>query len=215
MLLHPLAIINFIKTKSMLYDIEYKNDFEIQNIEYKLPSNSNEPIIHLYKCNNVVMRNLNLDGNMINQPSEISSKKGYTVRNNCISLRHCSNIYILDCVLTNARSGGIVPAFCSDIYIINCICKNNFFDGIAPYKSSNIHIINSTIEDNLYSGVSIDGGSTSININGCIITKNKDWGIWFGEEQKQITENEKESIYKTNKITDNLTGDILHPFLTL
>lgn len=193
----------------MLHNLSNKHDLTISNISYKLPDNTNEPIVHLYKCSNVYIHDLDLDGNKENQSNEVSNTWGFYVRNSCISLRRCFNVFIINCNLSNARSGGIVPALCDNIYIINCTCNNNFFDGIAPYQSSNIVISGCKISGNLYSGVSIDGNSKNIRIHDSTISNNNDWGVWFGPEQTTY-ENTNE-IVNNNKIINNKTGCIF-PF---
>lgn len=81
-------------------------DFTISDIKHTMKDNSNEPIIHLDNCHNVLIYNVHLDGNRDNQQNEISKTFGYTVRNNCISLRNCTNVTIVRCTLNNSRSGG-------------------------------------------------------------------------------------------------------------
>lgn len=197
----------YYKLLNMLLFFENKKDFEICDIEYKLLDNSNDPIIHLYKCENVKLYNLKLDGNKDNQEFEISKSFGYNVRNNCISLRRCKNIEIYNCVLTNARSGGIVPVICNDVTIKSSLCSNNYFDGIAPYESENISIIDCTLSNNKCSGVSVDGRCQNINIINSTLLNNFDWGIWYGYEQDASNDYIVE-ICKCNTFVDNKSGNV-------
>lgn len=191
----------------MLRTLSNAHNTTLRNMTYKLGKNVNEPIIHLDGCTNIFIYDLYLDGNKENQTSEISTRFGYCVRNSCISLRKCKNIYISNCRLYNARSGGIVPSLCENIYIINCECSGNFFDGIAPYASSNVLIYNCCLTNNLYSGVSIDGNSSNINIYGSTIKDNRDWGVWFGSKQN-VNKKIICDIVSNNSIINNKTGNI-------
>ncbi len=194
---------------TMLCSMNNSRDFMISDIKYKLKGNINDPVIHLDNCHNALIYNVNLDGNMEHQQSEISKTFGYTVRNNCISLRNCTNVTIARCTTNSSRSGGIVTALCNGIYIVNCTCKFNYFDGIAPYNSKNIFVINCDIGNNMYSGISIDGNSTNVVVIGSRIYDNDDWGIWYGPDQNYaMTDNDVDVIKKYNIFERNKSGDI-------
>lgn len=152
-------------------------------IYHKLDSNINEPLILIDNCQNVTIKNFVLDGNKSEQTSENSRSRGSNIRNNCISINCCQSVIIENCTVTNAISGGIVPAFCDKIIINNCDSSNNYFDGIAVFKSNNVIINNCSIKSNIYSGVSIDGDCKKITVKNSNIDNNKQWGIWFGSNQ--------------------------------
>ncbi len=186
------------------------SNFTISDIKYKLRDNINEPILHLDNCHNVLIYNVQLDGNKEHQTSEISRSMGYTIRNNCISLRNCTNITIVKCTLNNSRSGGIVPAMCNGVYIVDCTCKYNYYDGVAPFNSKKVHILNSDLSNNSYCGISIDEKTSDFFILGSTIKNNGDWGIWIGPNQRNypIPSDVMSMIMKYNIFDNNKNGKL-------
>jgi parallel beta-helix repeat protein len=132
-----------------------------------------------YLVENITIENLILDGNKANQDYEIWQLILNYIRNNGISIRHCRNVIIRNCVIKNARSGNIViEKECENITIEGCHLSNAYFDGIACYISKNCIIKNNIIENNVYAGMSFDLQFNDNIISGNTITAN-DLGIFL------------------------------------
>lgn len=175
------------------------------NRRIKLQDNSNCPMFIIgdsdhtepqFRVSNIIIRNFILDGNGSNQPHEIYTNHINThsnfMRNNIINVRGATNVLIENCVIVNARSGGVCIEKSSEKVIIrNCILTDSVFDGVAGYYSKNCVIENNIIINNNAAGLSFDlSFNESIIQNNAIL--NNDVGIFVRECELLF--------YKNNKI---------------
>lgn len=182
-----------------------------QNKTLILKDDSNCPMIIVgdpnftepkFEVENITIRNYILDGNKDNQPDEIytTHKNSHTnfMRNNIINVRGAKNVIIENCIIRNARSGGIcIEKSSSKVIIRNCVISNSQFDGIAGYISDSCEVYSNVIINNKAAGFSFD-----LNFNNCKLYENtiidNDIGI-FIRDCKNITI-EKNVIF--NKVWD-------------
>jgi len=143
-----------------------KENTVVENKYFRLAKNSNCPMIVVgdnehenpqYRLNHIVLKNLFLDGATDYQTRELY-KDGF-LRNNCITIRGCSDVTIENVVVCYARSGGVVlEKGCSKITI----------DGFAACETTDSVVMNGLLHSNQYAGISMDwrcNGNKFFNLN--------------------------------------------------
>lgn len=138
-------------------------------------SDVKEPTLYV---KNVTISCLELDGNMLHQPTESDATRIW-IMNNGIDVRMVENLWINNVNVHDARSGGIVVSWESkNIFIDGSVFHNNTFDGIALYASENIFVSNFYCYSNHSAGISIDNSVKHTVFNNGIIKNNLDVGIF-------------------------------------
>lgn len=172
-----------IKENNTIHDGNYR--------KIKLQDNSNSPMIIVgdsdyteptFRVSNITIKNFILDGNGKNQPNEIYTDHINThsnfMRNNIINIRGSTNVLIENCIIVNARSGGICIEKSSDnITIRNCVITDSVFDGIAGYYSTNCTIEDNTIANNNAAGLSFDLSFIKTTVRNNVLLNN-DVGVF-------------------------------------
>ena len=108
------------------------------------------------------------------------------IKNNGIIAHNVNNLSIINCIIKNTLSGGIILGDpCNKVVITNCSCSNNIYDGIgADGNHTDIVINNCTVFDNDTAGFTFDTGITGpILINNCTIRNNLMEGIFIRNAQ--------------------------------
>lgn len=162
--------------------VELNSNSELFNKKYTLEKESNRPVIIVGGTeinpkdynSNIVISNVEIDGNKMFQSHEIFNDGTEGIRNSGIVVRKCKNVKILNSVIKNCRSAGIcIEKGCENIVIDNCVIYGNYFDGIACYESVNCEITNCEIRDNLCAGLSFDLRFNNNIVSNCVIRNNK------------------------------------------
>ena len=108
------------------------------------------------------------------------------IKNNGIIAHNVNNLSIINCIIKNTLSGGIILGDpCNKVVIANCSSSNNIYDGIgADGNHTDIVINNCTVFDNDTAGFTFDTGITGpILINNCTIRNNLMEGIFIRNAQ--------------------------------
>ena len=108
------------------------------------------------------------------------------IKNNGIIAHNVNNLSIINCIIKNTLSGGIILGDpCNKVVITNCSSSNNIYDGIgADGNHTDIVINNCTVFDNDTAGFTFDTGITGpILINNCTIRNNLMEGIFIRNAQ--------------------------------
>lgn len=165
-----------------------------ENSTLKLSDHANCPILVIGNrednfnkpISNVVVKGVVFDGNKDNQDSEFMSGSEH-LRNNCVTVRNASNVYIQDIVVCNARSGGIVlEKKCSQVVINGLNAYMNYFDGFAGYESVKCVLKNALIHSNNAAGVSLDWSFNNCGFENITIEDNGDLAIFMRDCKNNI-----------------------------
>jgi len=131
------------------------------------------------QINNIKIINVVLDGNKDFQDSEYMPLRPY-LRNNCLTVRGATNVYIENIVVSNARSGGVVFELGTTNSIINGInAHSNYWDGFAACDSTKNMIRNGLFHSNHAAGISLDWRTDNNIFSDLIIENNGDQGIFM------------------------------------
>lgn len=153
----------------------------------QLAKNANCPVIVIgersekpaHIVTNVKLKNLVIDGNKDFQDSEFMTGKPY-LRNNCVTVRGASDVYIENIVVYNARSGGVVFELGTTKSIINGInAYNNYWDGFAACATTKCTIKNGLIHSNNAAGISLDWRTDGNSFTDLMIENNGDQGLFI------------------------------------
>jgi hypothetical protein len=163
---------------------------------------------------NIKISDLEIDGNMANQNSEMDPARTW-IRNNGIDVRMVTNLRIANVNVHDARSGGIVVSWGSyQIIITDSYFYNNFFDGIALYDSENINVINFMCLNNGSAGISLDNQLSDVLFDNGIIESNGDVGIFarssedIGFHDLLIADNQSHGCFLSHQSLGTDTGVI-------
>ncbi len=188
----PLIIIGSLKIlpqKTQKNGIQYYPVVEVKNVEvsdlsvdgnwqsHKSPDTNADPKLG---------KEVSISNNECYDVAEKKSKScdndgGRLVRNNGFTVRHSSNIRILNVTAENCLSGGMVlEKRSSDVTVENFISRKNFFDGFAGYETENSHFKNILLEKNVMSGISIDFLFERNHFEKIRLIDNGDNGIFSG-----------------------------------
>jgi hypothetical protein len=123
-------------------------------------------LITPFRIRNVRVSGFDIDGNMDAQQWECwdspncdsSNNQGRGhIRNNGITVRGASNVYISDFDIRRTRSGGIVTEkHVADLVIENTRASDNFFDGFAGYQTIRSVFRGMDLSENHHAGISLD-----------------------------------------------------------
>lgn len=153
----------------------------------KLGKHKNCPIIVVgersekptHRVSNVRLKNIILDGNKDYQDSEYMTGRPY-LRNNCLTVRGASNVYIENIVVANARSGGVVFELDTERCIINGInAYGCYWDGFAACASTKNLIKNGLFHSNNAAGISLDWRTDNNVFADIAVEDNGDQGIFI------------------------------------
>jgi hypothetical protein len=152
---------------------------------------------------NIALKNLLIDGNRLNQASELSDTPGRAhLRNNCVTVRACEGVTLENLVLQNARSGGVVTEKgCDDVVMDRVTAFGNEFDGIACYVTTGSLITGCTCRDNEAAGLSCDLGFDGNVVTECFFGDNGTVGVFWRDCADNIladcvmSENEQDGIF--------------------
>lgn len=158
----------------------------------KLANGSNCPMIIIGNIDSsvpvsgVIIRNLFLDGNKDNQNSEYFKPLPF-LRNNCITIRNCTNILLENITVCNASSGGVVIEKQSSSIIINGLNSyDNAFDGFCIYESTGCLITNSHLHSNAYAGISLDWKANNNKFMNITLDRNLHAGIFMRDSNNNV-----------------------------
>jgi len=145
---------------------------------------------HLDTHRNIIIRDLQIDGNRANQPPDEGGEYDLTrpwLRNNGITVRKVTNSLIENCLIRNCRSGGLVlEKGCSHNQIVNVMASGNYFDGVCAYESSHCVFDAVDASDNDYAGFSFDLWSDENIVKNCIAIGNGHSGFFIAHCTKLI-----------------------------
>ena len=137
---------------------------------------SEEPKLRI---KNIKVFNLIFDGNMDNQTSEYMTAYPW-LRNNCITVRGASDVYIENVITHHARSGGVVlEKGCTGVVINGLNAHDNFFDGFAGYMSEGCSLQNASLHHNKAAAISLDWSYNNNTFYNIHIYNNGDLGIFM------------------------------------
>lgn len=123
---------------------------------------------------NVSIRNFKMDGQKASQTSEFWSAHPW-VPASCVVGVKSTQLYITECNLDNARSGGLTLIDCNDVSVDKCSSTLNYFDAYTFYGSRNVRITNSNAYTNYNgAGVSVDNNNNDCLISNCNLSNNKE-----------------------------------------
>lgn len=176
--------------------IIYKSNIAIvgdTNTIFLLSSNVNCPVIVVgiqgSECvSNVVLMNIQIDGNRTNQSKELwkLSPLGYPMYNNGVIIQNSKDVFINDVTIHNCISGGLVTTFgVLNLVVSNYVAFNNQFDGIACYQTTNCLFQNLLIFNNLAAGISLDMNFTT-NIFDNVLLISNNTGIFIRDSNGNI-----------------------------
>lgn len=158
-----------------------------ENSTLKLAAHANCPILVIgtrhdnfdNPVSNIKLKGVILDGNKDEQDSEYMTGALH-LRNNCLTIRNTSNVYIENIVTFNARSGGVViEKKCSSVIINGLNAYKNYFDGFAGYESNNCILKNALLHSNNAAGISLDWSYNNCGFENIKIEDNGDLAIFM------------------------------------
>lgn len=180
----------------------------------KLANGVNQPVILVGSAAetpaivtwNISISNLEIDGNMLNQTSEIDPNRRW-LRNNGIDVRMVDGLTVANVNIHNCRSGGLVASWKSaNIMVTGSRFHHNFFDGIALYDSRDIIISDFISSSNNSAGISLDNAlADTFFVNG-IVEGNGDVGIFARASTDlifsnlQIFRNQNHGIFLSHQV---------------
>ncbi|KAL0482174.1 hypothetical protein AKO1_013380 [Acrasis kona] len=139
-------------------------------------SEGEQPILNIKICG------ILFDGNRENQTDENASIKNMTgIKNNNVECHNVRGLFIADCTMQSARSGGLVLTNgCQNAMIISCKVRDAFYDGFAfaGHDTSNIRVENFVVSGCMRAGVSLDTGVNSVWFKGGQISRCGHAGIF-------------------------------------
>ena len=140
-------------------------NFSIGDLSSATPSNL---------TSNVTIKNFILDGNQANQSSEYMTGKSW-VTNCCFFITYSNNVWIQNCYLTNARSGGLtITYYSSAVSVTNCSSYNHYFDHYTAYGSKHLFFSgNYGYGCTNGGGMSIDDACQYVTVTGNVFNANK------------------------------------------
>ncbi len=123
---------------------------------------------------NIVISNLEINGNRIGQTKELWKKSKYGVINNDgILIQNAHNIILTNIVIRNCKSGGLVTTLgVKNLIVYNLTSINNEYDGIALYKTTDSYFNNLILRNNLAAAISLDNSFNFNTFSNCLIIKN-------------------------------------------
>ena len=135
----------------------------LENSSFFLASHANCPVIIVGNeegdaITNIVIRNVEVDGNLLNQDQELYTNTVYGVmNNNGIVIQNAKGVLIENVSTHDCRSGGLITTRCvSNLTISNLSTYHNFFDGLACYHTTDSKFINISSYSNCAAGLSFD-----------------------------------------------------------
>ncbi|MEZ5278523.1 MAG: right-handed parallel beta-helix repeat-containing protein [Opitutaceae bacterium] len=155
----------------------------------------------------IVVANLEIDGNLSEQDSEVSRMQPW-IRNNGIDVRAVRHLTVAGVSAGNNRSGGLVISWdSSDVRVEDSVFEGNFFDGVAYYASADVVTRNCTMRGNGFAGISLDNrmvksrfegcrvesngavgvfarNSVGLRFDNCVIEDSADWGVFLAHDEK-------------------------------
>ena len=107
---------------------------------------------------NVVIANVEIDGNKQNQTRELYQSTIFgPINNNGIQIQNATHVTIRDVVIKNCRSGGLVTTmFTKNLRVDGLTTYGNYFDGIACYQTMDSEFSNILSYSNNAAGLSFD-----------------------------------------------------------
>lgn len=160
----------------------------------KLAAHANCPILVIgtrhdnfdNPVSNIKLKGVILDGNKDQQDSEYMTDALH-LRNNCLTIRNASDVYIENIVTFNARSGGVViEKKCSEVLINGLNSYKNYFDGFAGYESTNCILRNALLHSNNAAGISLDWSFNDCGFENINIENNGDLAIFMRDCRSNV-----------------------------
>lgn len=153
---------------------------------------------------NVVIRDLSINGNKNGQPSEAWASPYQYIMVSGITIRYAKNITISNVSVVNARSAGILVEKSTYGFLLDEVdIRESAFDGFSCNKSYNGRVTNSRFKQNTYAGITATCdcsdnifNNNDISLNGLGSTKAP--GIYLAEAHR--------NHFSDNKIESN--GDV-------
>lgn len=140
-------------------------------------------------CTNIHVRDLSIDGNRLNQSSEVNPSNP-ALRNNGISIRRVTDSSVERVSVASCRSGGLVVELVSRrIAIRNFESYDNHFDGLAGYETEDSIFTDLKLHNNLAAGLSFDLDFVRNIIHNCIILNSGSVGIFMRDTRDNIFSN--------------------------
>ncbi len=130
------------------------------------------------KIEDIVISDLELDGNKDNQSSEVDPTRPW-IRNNGIDVRNVNRLWLEKLNIHNARSGALVVSWDShNVFISDSMFHHSEFDGIALYDSEDILVKGFFSFSNKSAGISLDNKLNRVTFSSGTVKNNGDVGIF-------------------------------------
>lgn len=160
---------------------------------------------------NIHVRNVTIDGNRLNQTTELNPANP-TLRNNGISLRRVESCSVANATVYSCRSGGLVSELgCRRLTVSQFEAYDNHFDGLAGYETEDSILKCLFLHDNLAAGFSFDIDFVRNLISDVVIADSGSVGIFMRDARDnsftnlQIRDSVEHGIFLAQVQGDNAT----------
>lgn len=169
---------------------------------WKIGSKSYAGMLRGMNIDNIVIRDLTLDGNRQNQPND----EAYNYGKYGFYCEVCNNVILETIKVINHWGYGVDPhgtqsinVYSDGFTIQNSIVENNGWDGVTIDQTVNVLVANNIVRNNGRHGVNIVTGSKRVRIEGNTIDNNG-WFYYTGSKGCGIT-TQNNGLFGTSDIT--------------
>ena len=140
---------------------------------------------------NIHVRNLVIDGNRLQQTSELNTLNP-ELRNNGISLRRITDSSVEGVTAFACRSGGLVTELgCRRLLVKDFESYDNHFDGVACYETEDSLFTSMKLHNNEAAGISLDIAFVRNVISDSLLSSNRSVGIFMRDSRDNVFSNVK------------------------